>query len=293
MENYGERQAAMAAIGAAAATGYASGRALVIFFMQLGWAAWPGVALASALFGLMLGLCARLSIRAGANGFGALCCRTLGRGKGRIVGLFHGLLLGMAAAVAILNAGEVGALTLPLKHGFLWGMAAALALAALLNLHGGRGMAPAGTTLFGIALLFYLGLALDPRPPRLYLTGEAVLTLAGSLPAMLALALSHAALNACVAADAVCERVDSSVNSRRLALFCALGMALPVAAGCAALTRGGPLMLAHALPMVPLAARWGLFGFWLCAGFGFFCNACTLAAALGGLRGWLSIRKGC
>ncbi len=95
MENYGERQAAMAAIGAAAATGYASGRALVIFFMQLGWAAWPGVALASALFGLMLGLCARLSIRAGANGFGALCCRTLGRGKGRIVGLFHGLLLGI------------------------------------------------------------------------------------------------------------------------------------------------------------------------------------------------------
>ena len=232
-------------------------------------------------------------MRFGAGSFGELCQRALGRGKARVAGLFHALLLGMAAAVAILNAGEVGALTLPLRQGFLWGMAFALMLAALLNLRGGRGMGAAGMALVAVAVLFYLGLALDPRPPRLYLRGEAVLTLAGNVPAMLFLALCHAALNACVAADAVCRRVDSAVKPRRLGLLCAAGMALPLLCGCAALMRGGPLLLAHALPVVPLAARWGLIGFWLCAGFGGLCNVATLAAALMGLRGWLSFRKGC
>lgn len=293
MERNGDWRATMAALGAAAATGFASGRALVIFFMQLGWAAWPGVALASALFGLLLGLCAKWAIRVDAGGFGALCRKALGRGKGRIVGLFHALLLAVAAAVAVLNAGELGALTLPLRHGFLWGMAIALMLAALLNLRGGRGMGAAGMALVAVAVLFYLGLALDPRPPRLYLRGEAVLTLAGNVPAMLFLALCHAALNACVAADAVCRRADSAVKPRRLGLICAAGMALPLLCGCAALARGGALLLAHALPMVPLAARWGLFGFWLCAGFGYLCNVATLAAALGGLAGWLAIRRRC
>ncbi len=287
MAKSGAWRSATAAAGAAATTGYASGRALVIFFMQLGAAAWPGVALASAGFGLLLALCAKLAIHAGAGSFGGVCRRTLG-GKARIVGLFHGLLLAMAAAVAILNAGEVGALTLPLRRGFLWGMAFALALAVLLNARGGRGMACAGAAIVAGSALFYAALALDPRPPRLYLRGEAVLTLSGSLPAMLALALCNAALNASIAADAVCRRADAGVKPRRLGLCCAAGMALPLLTGCAALTRGGPLLLAHALPVVPLAARWGLLGFWLCAALTFACNTATLAAALLGLRGWFS-----
>lgn len=284
---------ATTAVGAAAATGYASGRALVIFFMQLGWAAWPGVALASALFGALMGLCAKLSVRFGAGSFGELCQRALGRGKARVAGLFHALLLGMAAAVAILNAGEIGALTLPLRQAFLWGMGLALVAAMALSVGGGRGMGAAGLSAVTLAVLFYLGLALDARPPRLYLRGEAVLTYAGSLPAMLLLALCHGSLNACVAADAVCRYATSGVKPRRLGLLCAAGMALPLYSGCAALMRGGPLLLAHALPVVPLAARWGLIGFWLCAGFGGLCNVATLAAALMGLRGWLSFRKGC
>ena len=109
MERNGDWRAAMAALGAAAATGFASGRALVIFFMQLGWAAWPGVALASALFGLLLGLCAKWAIRVDAGGFGALCRKALGRGKGRIVGLFHALLLAVAAAVAGCDTASSGA----------------------------------------------------------------------------------------------------------------------------------------------------------------------------------------
>ena len=293
MRKCGEWRAAASAVGAAAATGYASGRALVIFFMQLGWAAWPGVMLAAASFALLLTGCARLCVRADAGGFAALCCRMLGRGKARVVGVFHGLLLAMAAAVSILNAGELGALTLPIDRGFLWGMGAALALAALLNLRGGRGMVAVGAAASGLAVLFYLALALDPRPPRLYLTGEAVLTLSGSVWAMLALALCHASLNACVAADALCRRVNDQTDPRRLGLMCAAGMAAPLLAGCAALSRGGPLLLASALPTVPLAARWGLAGFWICAGFGYFCNVATLAAALGGLWGWLDVRRRC
>ena len=69
--------------------------------------------------------------------------------------------------------------------------------------------------------------------------------------------------------------------NHRLARWLCLLCVCVLLTGCAALTRGGPLLLAHALPVVPLAARWGLFGFWLCAGFGYLCNVATLAAAPG------------
>lgn len=284
-------RAATAALGAASAAAFASGRALVVFFAQTGWASWPGIALAASAFGLMMGATARLARRAGASSFAALCRRWLGRGKGRVVGLFHALLLAVLAAVALMNAGEAGALTLPVQRGFLWGMGFALALALLLCLSP-RGALPwAGLALVVAGVVFYAVLALDPRPPRLYMRGEAVLTLAGNLPAAAALALCGASLDACAAADAVCRCAGEGERPARVGLLSGIGLGLVLLMGNAALARGGPLLISMALPTVPLAARWGLVGFWVCAAFGFLCNAATLSAALNGLLGWLRVRK--
>lgn len=281
----------MAALGAASAAAFASGRAMVVFFAQTGWASWPGIALAASAFGLMMGATARLARRAGGSSFADLCRRQLGRGKGRVLGLFHALLLSALAAVALLNAGEVGALTLPVQRGFLWGMGIALAVAILMCLSTRRALPWAGLILVVAGTAFYAALALDPRSPRLYLRGEAVLTLAGNLPAAAALALCSASLDACAAADAVCRCAGEGERPARVGLLSGIGLALVLLAGNAALTRGGPLLISMALPTVPLAARWGLVGFWVCAAFGFLCNAVTLSAVLSGLTGWLWARK--
>lgn len=284
-----ETRAALAATAAVAGTGYASGRELVTFFTQLGWASWPGILLAAALFGLLAGLSARLAVRMGADGFPALCRRGLGPGTRRAVGVVHGLLLALVAAAMLMDAGRVGELTLPVERGFLWGIALELALAALLNGARQRPLPWLGLVLLTAGVGFYGALALDPRPPQIYLKGEVVLRLAGDLPAAAVLALLYAALNACMAADVV-VRFSGGCRPGRLWLLCGAMLGALLLCGNAALSRGGDLLLTQAMPVVLLSARWGLVGFWLCAGFRFLCGAGTLAAALRGLWGWL---RGC
>lgn len=286
-------RAALAVMAAIAATGYASGRATALFFAQMGWVGWLGALLAAAAFGGLVGLVARLAQRSGASGFAALCRRRLGRAACRAVGVLHGTLMALVATASLLNAGKLGALTLPARHGFLWGIVLALLIAALINATRRRALPWLGMILCTVGAAFFAALALDPRPPRLALHGEVVLTLAGSLPAATILALCFAALNACVAADAAARFATGCVRPGRLGLLCGALLGGLLLAGCAALARGGAAVLAQALPTVLLAARWGLFGFWVCAGFGFLASTATLGAALAALGGWLRPRGGC
>ena len=161
-------RAALSVVAAVAGTGYASGRELVLFFAQLGRLSWAGILLASTVFGALVGLMS--------------CASALRRWYGRVAAALRGLLLAAVAAVMLLEAGKLGALTLPARNGFLWGMLLAL-------------------------------------------------------------------------------------------LLCAN----------AAIARGGRQLLAQALPVVLLSARWGLAGFWMTALFSYVCAAATLAAALDGL----------
>lgn len=286
-------RSALAVMAAIAGTGCTSGRATALFFAQMGWAGWLGALLAAATFGGLVGTVTRLAQRSGASGFAALCRRRLGRASCRAVGVLHGVLMALVATVSLLSAGKLGALTLPLRHGFLWGMALALLLAALVDANRRRAAPWLGMCLCVVGAAFYAALALDARPPRLPLRGEVVLTLEGNVPAAVILALCFAALNACVAADAAARFATSRVRPARLGLLCVALLGGLLLSACAALARGGAKLLAQALPTVLLAARWGLFGFWLCAGFGFLCNVATLAAALAALGGWLCPRRGC
>lgn len=276
---------ALACMAAMAGTGYASGRELALFFGQLGQASWAGILAGAATAGLLTGALAGWSARCGGASFAAACRRLPGRWTGRLCRAMGLLFLVALAAVMLRAAGQMGEMTLPVRHGALWGIGLALVLALALNLGGMRALPWAGLALALLAGLFYAALALDPRPPRLFLKGDAVLRLEDSVPAALLLGLAYGGMNACAAAG-VAARFSGSGSG--LGPCCGALLAAVLLCANAALLRGGrQLIAAAAMPEVALSARWGLAGFWLCAALRFLCAAATLAAALGGLAEWL------
>ena len=277
-----EWRAALAATAAAAGTGYASGRELVLFFSQTGWAGWLGIPFASAVFGLLMALACRCAARADTDSLALALRRLTGPRWAAIAAALHGTLLAMTALVMLFAAGETGALTLPVSNGFLWGALLALLIALLMNLSRLRSLPWLGLAVALVGLAFYGGLALDPRPVRVHVNGEVALALEGRWAAALLLALIYAAMNACLAAHAA-ARFSRGLRPGRVGAQCAALLCTLLTCACAAIGRGGRLLLGQALPSVILSARWGLTGFWLCAAFTFLCAVTTLAAALGGL----------
>ena len=274
----GERRelpAALAAIGALAGTGFASGRELALFFGQLGRVSWLGIAAASALYGLMLaGLCRAMGAT-GAVTVPQLLHRVAGRRAGRAAGLLRGVLLTGVALVMGLRAWRVGELTLPLRHGGLWGVALALALA--LGVAGLDGLPWAGGATLLAAVAFYGALALDPRPARVYARAEVRLALEGSRTAALLQAVPYAALNAAVSGGAALRRCGGT-RPGRLGLWAGGLLAAALCCANAAMLRGGKQLLGQEAPVALLAGRMGIAGFWLSTGFAFLCAADTLAA---------------
>lgn len=274
---------AFAIVAAAAGTGFASGREIVWFFSQTGRAAWAGIPFACLIFALLTGLTARAAVRHDALSFPDLCRRMLGRRTAQVACALYALLLAVAFMVMLRRAGETAAIALPLEHAFLWGLTFALLAALLINGNGLRALPLLGLPVVALGMLFYAALALDAGPVRVYVRGDASLALEDSVPAALLLALSYSAMNACLAAGAAARfgRLSDSpaaLGARCGALLCAL-----LLCANAAIARGGRALLIQALPTVLLAARWGLTGFWICAGFGYLCAVATLTAALGGL----------
>ena len=285
MKSWRQWRGALAILGAVSGVAYASGREQVLFFAQLGPAAWLGIPLAAAAFGLLVGLMGRAAVRCHASGAFGLCRRLPLRRAGTPAAVLYGLLLALASALMLCCAGQAGALALPVRHGFAWGAALSLALAALLALGSPRALEWIAAAVFVLGVAFYAGLAADARPARIFLRGEVELALEGSVPAAMLLALAHGALCACLAAGPVVRLCAVGVRPEGLGARCAGLMCLVLACANAALLRGGRPMLAQALPTVLLAARWGLTGFWLSVGFGFFSATATLAAALTACRG--------
>lgn len=282
MDKRGDARAAMAVVAAAAGTGYASGRELVLFFAQMGAAQWIGVAFAPVVFALLMALLCRGAGETGAEGFGPFCQRLMGRRMGAVAGWLHGLLLALTAVVMLCGAGETGALTLPVRHGWLWGAGVALFIALLMNLSRLRALPWLGALLLAAGVAFYGALSADSRPPRVWLNGAVQLSLEGSWAAAILLALAYGAMNAALAAS-VALRFGRGARPWRVGLLCGGSLMALLATACGAIARGGRALLGQAIPTVALAARWGLFGFWACAGFGYLCAVTTLAAALGGL----------
>ena len=262
-------RAALSVVAAVAGTGYASGRELVLFFAQLGRLSWAGILLASAVFGALVGLMS--------------CASAPRRWYGRVAAALRGLLLAAVAAVMLLEAGKLGALTLPARNGFLWGMLLALALALLANAWGLRPLCRVGFGLLLWGVVFYAALALDARPVRIHLRGDVRLALEDNPAAAALLALLYGSMNACVAAGIAGRYGRGNGGAARFGMLCGGMLCALLLCANAAIARGGRQLLAQALPVVLLSARWGLAGFWMTALFSYICAAATLAAALGGL----------
>lgn len=282
MAKHCEARTALAVVAAVTTAGYASGRETVLFFAQTGRVGWLGVCLAPTLFGLLTALFCRCATRVGAKDFAEFCRRLMGRRTGAVAGWLYGLLLAMTAAVALCGAGETGALALPVNFGWLWGAGVALLIALLLNLSRLRALPWLGLLALLAGLAFYGGLAVDPRPTRVWMDGAVTLALEDSWPAAILLALTFAAMNAALASGVVL-RFGAGAKPGRLGLYCALMLWGLLAAANGAIVRGGRQLLGQAMPAVLLSARWGFFGFWACAVFGYLCAVTTLAAVLGGL----------
>ena len=283
MERRGPCRGAMAVMAAVAGSGFASGREVALFFAQTGPASWAGVGLAGMVFGLLVSLTAGTAARTDADGFPVLCRRLLGRRAARLACGLHVLLLVVALTAMLCAAGKAAALALPVRHGFLAGALSALLIALAVNAARCGALPLLGLVSVAAGLVFYAALALDARPVRVYLRGDVVPALSGSLPAALLLALFYGAMNAALAAGTAAKQGRGGAKPAALGAICGIALGMLLACANAAIQRGGKALLAQALPTVILAARWGVAGFWCCTGFGWLCAVTTTAAILGGL----------
>lgn len=268
MRERAEWRAALSVMAAIAGVGLSSGRELVLFFAQTKGAAWAGVLAACALFGVLTAFVAARSD----------ACRARG-GLERAAEALRLLFAALVSAFMLTRLGEVGALTLPVRHGYLFGAGFGL-LSALIIGWTGPGWLLGLVTTLGLSA-FYIASALDGRPAKLYLRGETEFALAGSMAAALSLSAAYAAMNAVAARWGLRGVRPGTVRPVALGIKAAALMAAVLVPGCAALMRAGDTVLIQRLPWVVLSARWGIAGFWLCAGLSGLCAVATLSAALG------------
>lgn len=279
----GEWRIAFSAIAAIAGTGFATGQEIALFFAQLGWAGWIGIPIASAMFGLLVGMMIYFARITGANSFSGVFRRQLGKTAGGIIDVLYGLLQALTAAMMLMTAGELGALTLPVRYGFYQGMIIAVSVSLMMNASRLRLLPWTGMLITGAAMLFYISLAMDSRPVRLYARSETKLALEGSLMGSALLAALYACLNGAVACGIVPRFTAGSVNAVRTGVISGGLMAALLMCANLAMMRGGKAICAARLPAVVLAARWGITGFWLSAAFMFICAAATLTSITGAI----------
>lgn len=271
------------AIAAAmAGVGFASGRGVAAFFGQLGWAAWVGIPLAAIVFALMAGLIGHYARATGSRSFAGIFRRLAGKRLGAAIGGLHALLTLLTALVMLACAGELGALALPVKNAWLWGVGIALMAALAVNADGLRLLPAMGLAAFALTLSFYVAMALDARPVRVYLRCETALALSGSVGASILLAVLYAALSACLAGGMI-ARSGGASKPGAVASVCGVGLCAMLLCANAALLRGGASILGQAMPNVVLAARWGIAGFWWTVALQYLCTVASLTAAIGTL----------
>lgn len=280
MKSREEWTTALSATAAAAGVGIASGRQTVVFFTQMQYVSWVAVATSSVLFGALCGMIVRLARQTGSRSFADICMRTLSAGKAKTAVLIYGLLMVFASAAMLMEAGRLAALTLPVHNAFAMGVLLTLGLALALCIRGMHGWRMAAAT---VCAVFYIALALDPRPVRIYGNYSTDLKLSGSISAAIILGALHAAMSASIAAGSVVSLEPE--NPVRMAMAAAVTMFALLTAANAAMLRGGERLLSQALPTVVLAARWGKIGFYACILVKWMCAVATLGAALSALSG--------
>ena len=272
----GEWATAAAAVSAAGGIGIASGRTVIFFFAQMGWASWFGILAASVLFGVLCGAVAAAASETGCGSFDG-SCRIL---AGKWTAVIYNLLMMFVAAVMLAESGKLAMLALPIRKAFWIGAVASLGLSSLLCI---RGMQTWGIAAIFLCALFYVLMALDPRPVRFAARYETELMLRDSMGAALLLSMLHAAVSASAAAGSMISYTDES--PWKPAWKAGGLMLLLLSAVNAAILRGGERLFSRPEPAVLLAARWGKAGYYGCILVKWMCTLATLNASLCALAG--------
>jgi uncharacterized membrane protein YkvI len=278
-----ELAAACAVNAAVAGAAFSSGREVATFFAVAGWASWIAVAVAAGLFGLLMGMLCHFAIDTGAENLPGIYYRKLDARSGDAMAVVHALLMLMMGAVALSTAGELGMLSLDSGHAHYISAGLALAVALLLTYRGMRPLAALGIVVTPAFIIFFLALALDPRPTKAgaYLS-EVAFDMRGNVPVAIVLGALFAFLKAAMVGGVAAARARG-LRAGRFGFSC--GALLAVMAGTLnwALQRGGRALWSLNLPAVVLAARWGVAGYYASIYVMWLGCAAVLGCALGSI----------
>lgn len=276
------RDVGWALVGAVIGAGFASGREVMRFFAQYGWAsACMGIALACGIIGLLAWRLLRVSARQGAPTFFALCTAVLGPRGGKLAGGLYVAMLAVTGAAMLSGAGELCAIALPVQDAYSIGFLVMLLLALGVARRGLSGLAWVSGCMVPVCCVFYTLLLRTPVQPIIFAQPRVTPPWWQAFP----LAVSYGALNIGLAAGLLCEagprlRRDDHPRAAVLGALC-LWVLLMLANG--ALIPHRDSLRGAALPMVQLARHWGLLGFWFSVVTMAMAMLTTLVAALRGL----------
>ncbi len=278
-----ELAAACAVNAAVAGAAFSSGREVATFFTVAGWASWIAIAVAAGLFGVLMGMICHFAIETGAKNLPGIYYKKLDERCGDAMAVVHALLMLMMGAVALSTAGELGMLSMDGGSAQFVSAGLALAVALLFTYRGMRPLAALGVVITPVFILFFLALALDPRPTRTgaYLS-EATFDMRGNIPVAIVLGTLFAFLKAAMVGGVAAAR-SQGLRAARFGVAC--GGILAVMAAClnGALQRGGRELWSLSLPAVVLSARWGVAGYYICVYIMWLGCAAVLACALGSI----------
>lgn len=271
---------------------FVSGRETAFFFSGAGPYSWLGIGLAAVIFGLLTALLARLARDTQAASLPGIYYAALGVRCGDALCVLHALTMLMTGAAALSTAGEMGALALddPCASWLFAGMAMLLALIPALN--GMRLIGLLGLIAVPACCLFFLAMAMDPRPAAAgaYLT-DSLLSSRRFWPLTLTLGILYAFLKSALAGSVAILR-GARLRPGRFGLCNSLLLGLTTGLANWAIQSQGPETAELNLPMVVMAARWGVFGFYLAIYLMLLGCAGSLACAIGSLSSLISGRVG-
>lgn len=267
--------AAWTLVGAVIGAGFASGREIVSFFSRWGW--WSLAAIAAAV-GVLVWIC-----------LGAMehPCPPLswqGRWMEKLwQGMFLSLLIVTGGAM-ISAAGEIAALTVPLRGAYWAGMLLSLLLAQLLCARTATGLQRISQAL---AVCLILGMAAGLFLPRM--KGVALESVQGwrVIPLSLWQGVCYGGFNGALAVpvlSGLSQQIPQQQRRRAAWTGCGVLAALLVLGNAVMLRH--PALMGDALPMIRLLGQFGRAGYVLGALSLWLSAMSTLMACLTGLRRW-------
>lgn len=276
-----EFRAALTLTATALGVNFASGRGVAAFYAQLGRAAWLGVTLSSLLFGAFMALLTGLARRCGAQSMPSLLRRAPGGGFGCAVTAMYLFIVAGGMCMALVSAGRVGALLLPMKNAFIYGFVLCLLIALFFALAGKTVLEAMGAVFYTCALLFVLALIFFGKQINGTVMRWALdLRLENNVLAAILFALLHTSTMVCMASGAAVRLSEGRMRPFILGAYAAIVYFALLGLGNAALRVHADELLALKLPFVALAAGWGVAGFYISGGMIFFAAVSSASGLL-------------